>query len=299
MGRHFPADYTRISSCRSPTILQNADGILFVEIVRRGARMVKFMSEINRFLGTLLGLGLLAIVLVVGWVGGQTYLAPKWALEKAQADLARRESEIAELHKDVQVKQERIERLDTALRLLVVDQRVARIEVLGQTGSAQANDLTTRFTFVELGTNDKPIEPPREFSIQGDIVYIDAEVVKYQDRLIEAGDPGRSASICLFRRLFGESQQPKNGYLLDIAGTAPTAYRGGHAVTPFEQEIWSRFWDYANDPKLAEQAGVRAAHGEAPFIKLVPGKTYKILLRSSGGLSIVPEETPPKKPETT
>jgi cell division protein FtsB len=282
--------------------------------------MFKFMSEINRFLATLLGLGVLAVVSVAGWVGGQAYLAPKWELEKAQADLAHRASEVAALQKgnqqlqkdnqdlkndnqalekDVQAKQQHIERLDTALRLMVIDQRVARIDVVGQTGSAQTNDLTTRFTFVELGAGDKPIETPREFSIQGDIVYIDAEVVKYQDKLIEAGDPERSASICLFRRLFGESQQPKNGYLLDVAGTAPTAYRGGHAVTPFEQEVWSRFWDYANDPKLAEQAGVRAAHGEAPFIKLVPGKTYKILLRSSGGLSIVPEETPVKKPGAT
>jgi hypothetical protein len=37
--------------------------------------------------------------------------------------------------------------------------------------------------------------------------------------------------------------------------------------------------------------GVRAIHGEAPFIELRPGKTYRIELRASGGLTLVPENT--------
>ncbi len=43
---------------------------------------------------------------------------------------------------------------------------------------------------------------------------------------------------------------------------------------------------YANDPELAASKGVRAIHGEAPSIELREGKTYRIELRSSGGLSI-------------
>ncbi len=261
--------------------------------------MLKLLSELNRFLGLLVGLVVLAIMSVVGWFGGQMYLAPKWALDQARSQLARRDAEIAALRKDVQAKQQQIERLDTALRLLKVDQRVAMVEVLAQSGSARSKDLSTRFSFVELGPDNTPIGPPREFRIQGDVVYIDAEVVKFQDRLIQEGDPQRSASICLFRRLFGEAQQPNEGYALDAAGAAPAAYRAGHAVSPLEQEIWSHFWDYANDPDLAEKAGIRAAHGEAPFIKLLPGKRYRILLRASGGLSIVPEAAPPAKSGAT
>jgi hypothetical protein len=63
-------------------------------------------------------------------------------------------------------------------------------------------------------------------------------------------------------------------------------------MTDSEREIWSKFWDYANSPALAGQVGIRAAHGEAPSIKLMPGKRYRISLRASAGLEIVTEEAP-------
>lgn len=257
--------------------------------------MLKVLQDINRFLALLLSLCLVAVLSAIGWIAGQSYLAPKWALEEAQARLKQREAEVQRLQDDVQTKQRQIDRLDLSLRLLKVDQRVARIEVLSQTGAAKDNSLTTRFTFVELGPDGKPLDAPREFTIQGDLVYVDAQVVKFLDSLIETGDPERTASICIFRRLFGESQQPKQGFPLDAIAAAPTAYRSGRPLSAVEQEIWSRFWEYANDPQLAEKAGVRAAHGEAPSQRLKPGMRYRIEIRSSGGLSIVPE--PPKPAE--
>ncbi|NQT13274.1 MAG: hypothetical protein HQ582_11030, partial [Planctomycetes bacterium] len=42
-------------------------------------------------------------------------------------------------------------------------------------------------------------------------------------------------------------------------------------------------------PEKAKQAGVRAAHGEAVSMKLVPGKRYRVELRASAGVSIVPD----------
>ena len=36
----------------------------------------------------------------------------------------------------------------------------------------------------------------------------------------------------------------------------------------------------------AAEKGVRAIHGEAPFIEVRPGRSYKVELRASGGLSI-------------
>jgi len=70
-------------------------------------------------------------------------------------------------------------------------------------------------------------------------------------------------------------------------------------MSDLERDIWAQFWQYANDPTKAETVGVRAAHGEAPFQKLQPGKRYKVLLRSSGGLTFVPEDLPPDAlPET-
>ena len=257
--------------------------------------MLKVLQDINRFLALVLSLCLIGVLSALGWIVGQSYLAPKWALEEAQARLKQREAEVQRLQEDGQAKQRQIDRLEVSLRLLKVDHRVARIEVLSQTGAAGDNSLTTKFSFVELGPNDKPLDAPREFTIQGDLLYVDAQVVKFLDSLIETGDPERTASICVFRRLFGEAQQPRQGFPLDATAAAPTAYRSGRPMSAVEQEIWSRFWDYANDPTLAEKAGVRAAHGEAPSMRLKPGMRYRIELRSSGGLSIVPEPPKPAK----
>ena len=48
--------------------------------------------------------------------------------------------------------------------------------------------------------------------------------------------------------------------------------------------LWERFWDYANDPALAKQVGVRALQGEAPFVEARVGRSYRLELRASGGL---------------
>lgn len=202
--------------------------------------------------------------------------------------------QLDELKKQLDALQRENQRLNTALRLLKVDHRVAQIDVLSQEGSAEKGDLATHFTFVELDRDGNALEQPRQFRVAGDLVYIESWVVKFGDEYVEQGDPLRSTSLCLFRRVFGEAQRPVDGYSLDRSGAQPTAYRTGHEPSELEQEIWSRFWELANDPDEAQKLGVRVVHGEAPFQKVVPSKRYKVLLRASGGLSITPEDLPPE-----
>jgi cell division protein FtsB len=282
--------------------------------------LFKALAAVERFIRTLLGVAVVSLLGFGGWLGYQAVNGDKVALEKAQkeldnqrkelaeskADVDRltqvvevRNKEIGELKEDVKAKQRQIQKLDTAVRLLKVDQRVARIEVLDQKGAVKDGDLTTTFNFAELNAKGQPIEPPRVFKVKGDMVYVDAWIVKFDDRLIESGDADHPASVCLFRRIFGESQQPKDGFVLDPVGSSPMAYRAGRDMTDFEREIWSRFWDYANDSNLAGERGIRAAHGEAPFMKLTLGKRYRVTLRASGGLTIVPEDKAPPKPGET
>jgi len=278
----------------------------------------KTVTAINNLVGTIVSLVILAALGAGGWFAYQTYFAEKL---KAQKELQAREEKIAGLSKDleareqevkrldaelvesheqidrleldIEAKKRQIERLETAVRLLKVDHRVAQIDVLSQEGSAAGGDLVTQFSFVEVDDHGKPLEEPRLFSVKGDLVYVDSWVVKFTDEYVEMGDPLRSTSICLFRRLFGESQQPADGFVLDAVGSQPAAYRNGGKMSEWEQEIWAQFWEYANDPAKAQKVGVRAAHGEAPFQKLMPGKRYKVLLRASGGLTFVPEDLPP------
>lgn len=267
--------------------------------------MVILLGALNRLLSTLIGLVVLALLGAGTFLLYRGFLVDRWALGQAHEQLAARESQIKQQAAEIVRKEAKIlelrddlERAQTALRLMKVDHRVARIDVLGQTGSAKAGDLVTRFSFAELDAQDQPIEKPRVFSVKGDVVYIDAQIIKYEDRLVENADPLRSTSVYVFRRLFGEAQAPKDGFPLDPVGSAPARYRLSAKPSAAEQQIWTRFWEYANDPSLASKAGVRAAHGEAPSIKLMPGKSYRVMLRSSAGLWIAPDGKPAAQPET-
>ena len=48
------------------------------------------------------------------------------------------------------------------------------------------------------------------------------------------------------------------------------------------------FWSVANDKRTQEDVGIRAAHGQANYIRVEPGKTYKFNVRASGGGSLEP-----------
>jgi hypothetical protein len=77
--------------------------------------------------------------------------------------------------------------------------------------------------------------------------------------------------------------------VVDAPGERPEAYGGSREMSELEKQIWNEFWQIANDPKKASELGIRAAHGEAPSMKLKKGEVYSLTLRASGGLTIQPE----------
>lgn len=166
-------------------------------------------------------------------------------------------------------------------------QRVAHIEVLEQREDAsRPGGRTTRFRFQEMDASGIPFDEGDWYEIDGDILYVDALVIKFDDAFVEANDLLRGSSLLLFRRLFGEHQNPSDGFPLDSVGQHPQAYSVEEGAHAFQRDLWKRFWDYALEPEVVRQSGVRAMHGEAPFIKLAPGKRYAVELRTSGGLTI-------------
>jgi hypothetical protein len=206
--------------------------------------------------------------------------------------LEERDREIGILKIEIKKRDARIQELEAALRLLKVDHRVARIEVLAQESDpADPTRTLTTVRFTELDQDGEPIGPALEATLAGKLVYVESLVIKFDDSYVEKGDALRGSSICFFKRLFGEDQKPIDGVALDEAGALPRVYAPDDAPEPsaLHRELWSRFWDYANDPALAETLGVRALHGEAPFIEARAGKTYRVELRASGGLAIQSE----------
>jgi len=248
--------------------------------------MLRAIEVITGLVRLIFSLAALALLGYAGWIAYDYYHAK-------QVTLKEKEREIALLADKLKEKDRQIERLKMAVKLLKVDHRIAQIVVTDQRRVPGTGQLLTRFRFVEVDDQGRPLEEPREFTIEGDVVYIDTWVAKFADEYVESGDdPLRSTSICLFRRIFGERQRPEDGFPLDPIGSRPIAYSRGTEMSELEKQLWASFWDYANDPKKAAAAGLRAVHGEAPSIQLRKGMLYKIILRASGGLSIVPEKLP-------
>lgn len=250
--------------------------------------MLKALVAVNSLLRTLALVAFVGLLGVGGWLGYDAFESRG----EDQRRLVEQQKQIEKLSNELDAAQKQVARLDMALRLSKVDHRIAQIVVVDQTPAEGDERMKTTLTFVEVDNSGRKLGEPKRYTIDGDTVYIDAQVVKFKDELVESGDPLRSTSICLFKRLFGEYQQPSEGLPIDGVGSRPAAYSPGEPLSDFEKEIWDNFWEYANDPERREAAGVRTAQGEAPSIQLRKGKLYKIQLRASDGLSIVSEDLP-------
>lgn len=290
------------------------------------SKTMESLATVNSFIRTLLALAVFGGLAAASWFGYATYRARQVQTEEnlqqlvstqqelrdTQATLNRVKSEldetavalrqsqvqIGELREDVQRKAQQIEKLETSLRLLKVTHRIARLTVIDQGPDTDTGEVHTTVEFQEVNDSGQTLGEAKRFRIKGDVIYLDHWVVKFDEKYVEQSDIDRSTSLVLFRRLFGEFQEPQDGYALDEQGGRPRAYSSGGQVSEFEQKIWADFWAIANDSQKAEQLGIRAAHGEAPSIKVQQGKSYRILLRAADGLTITPDTAPAPVPNS-
>jgi len=227
---------------------------------------------------------------VAGWwtYNNQQHVRDAVELTKTRAEISQLERDLRESNRLAEARAQDIQDLRVRLALLKVDHRVARIEVVDQEKSADdPNVIETTVRFIEFDSDGNPVGPEQEITIAGRRLYLETLVIKFDDDYVEAGEHLRGTSVCLFKRIFSERVAPVNGVEIDQPGTHPSPYQEGDgADVAFQAELWSKFWDYANDPEAAKAKGVRAIHGEAPFIEMREGKSYRVELRASDGLSI-------------
>ena len=246
------------------------------------------VGGVNYFLRTVVWAGLLGLL---GWGAWETHgvlRARDQLIAERDAQIVGLQDELSAAGRRIAELEDVVEELKLALQLVKVDHRLARLTVLQQSPPDAAGRVRTRVRFQEVGPDGAPLADGKLFDLDGKLAYIDALVIKFEDRYVERGDVWRGTSICLFRRIFSENQRPEDGFPLDPTGKRPAPY-ADHTDEGADRELWLRFWDYANDAELAEQVGVRAVHGEAPYIELRPGKSYRVELRASGGLTLRPE----------
>jgi hypothetical protein len=230
---------------------------------------------------------LLATVFVggVGAAGWYTYQLVD-SRDRTARELVRVQQQLVSLEGIVEQQLAEIDRLKTAMRLLKVDHRVALLSVIKQLTDPVSGRVVSSIQFQELGDAGEPLGAAKQFEIPGDIVYIDSWIVKFDDKYIEQSDLDRSTSIVLFHRIFGNNQRPNDGFTLDEIGSRPRIYGRGGRMSDWERQIWGDFWSVANDGERQRELGIRAAHGDAPSIKVQAGMTYRITLRASAGLNV-------------
>jgi hypothetical protein len=223
-----------------------------------------------------------SVVLVAAAAAG-IYLSYELVIlpRRAMQDQIREQKQtIATLEQDKQ-------RLEAYVKILKHIDRRARVEVLSQTKDAQGN-LQTKIRFTETDDTGKPVNAARELTLPGQEVYFDTLVIKFDDHFVEQADPLKGQALMLFRRVFSSSMRAQDGFVIDKVGQAPEVYAGSQSSNSFEKELWRRFWELANDEKLAKEHGVRAIHGDAPYMRLEPDRVYEVSLRSTGEVIITP-----------
>jgi hypothetical protein len=186
-----------------------------------------------------------------------------------------------------------VENLKSIVAQFTRDYRKAEIEVVSQS----EQPLRTAFKFTEVNEQGDALSEPRAFTVEGDVAYFDALVIKFEEpfkpldelplKQEHLAEPLLHKALIVFRRVFGEKQKPEDGFPLDQPGAAPGVY-ATKDQSALERKLWSQFWQLANDLKLAREHGVRAAHGQAVYTKLVLGKRYIIEQRVTGEMTIKP-----------
>jgi hypothetical protein len=191
------------------------------------------------------------------------------------------------------VKAQETEILRQIVARLERERRVAQVIVRDQKTDASGTVLVTTLKFAELQPDGSSL-PPKTIIVPGEEVYFDALVIKFDYQYVELGDSLRGKSICLFRKVFGSGEKPEDGFAIDEDSEdgIPNIYRTGRQVTPFEIRVWRRFWEYADNARMAKEEGVRVAQIEAVGIRPRPERIYTISVENAGGLNITAEEIP-------
>jgi hypothetical protein len=85
-------------------------------------------------------------------------------------------------------------------------------------------------------------------------------------------------------------ETPKDAQRLDIETQdhSPPGIYNDSTQRDFEQQIWADFWKVCNDPQLQDELGIRTSQGQTSYVKPIEGKTYRVNIRASGGMSLKP-----------
>ena len=179
--------------------------------------------------------------------------------------------------------------LKQAISNLTEEDQIGYAKVLSQR-TEDGRKLTT-IRFVETARDDKAkVILQKECTVEGDVVHFDALIVKFEDKMVM---DGKARALYLWRRIYGETTPPQDGFPIEEPGTEPKRYCGLLKALPVkhQQLFWTGIWDLANDPEKLQQYGIKAVFGNVIYDQFRPGLIYVFKMNPAGSLypEVVPE----------
>lgn len=191
--------------------------------------------------------------------------------------------ELTELNEQLQ---HQLHQREAMVKRLSTSRRIAHVQVLDQRHNSDGQVSDTDVLFIEL--NDHGREIARQtFTINGEVLFIDALTVKFDHERVAEGHPLHGRSLVLLRRVYSDRIAPRDGLAIDTPGATPPGYAATE-MSRFEKTIWKSFWEIATNASLAREMGVRVAQGEAVYKPVAVGQHYELVVDAAGGMSLSP-----------
>jgi hypothetical protein len=178
--------------------------------------------------------------------------------------------------------------LKESLTRLTLEEQIGYAKVIKQ--EQNEGKLFTTLKFIETARDDKSNRIlEKEYTIEGDVVFFDAMIVKFGNQLVL---DGKERSLYLWRRVYSENMSPKTGYPIEDIGKEPFRYAKllNKLHLKDRETFWSNIWELTNDPQKLNTFGVQAVYGNAIYSQLKPGLIYVFKINNAG--QVYPETVP-------
>ena len=172
------------------------------------------------------------------------------------------------------------EKLKKAIATLTHEDQIGFAKVVRQ--EQRDGRLVTTVRFVETARGDmltKVLE--KEYEIEGDVIHFDALIITFSDQAVM---DGKARSLYIWRRVYGESMSPSEGFEIETPGTHPERYAGllRDLKLSDQRMFWEAIWDLANNPEALRDHGIKAIYGNAVYKRLSPGLIYVFKIGADG-----------------
>lgn len=172
-------------------------------------------------------------------------------------------------------------KLNKAIKNLTKEEQIGFVTLKSRSRN-ELGETESLIRFVQTAPG-KPDEIVSEelFVVKGEVIHFDALIVKFSDDYVK---DGKGRALYLWRRIYGESDAPAGGQLIQGTGRAPERYSAITRSLRLKDQVvfWDAVWDLANDPQQLSEYGVTAVFGNAIYSRIEPDKVYLFKISPTG-----------------